>query len=76
MGVECISIKYSNASSNYSFLINVFFLLFFQIVEGYGQTECTAPITLTVQGDHVPEHVGPPIACNHVKVNILYLFSF
>lgn len=39
-----------------------------QIVEGYGQTECTAPVTLTVQGDHVPEHVGPPVACCKVKV--------
>lgn len=39
-----------------------------QIVEGYGQTECSAPITLTVQGDHVPEHVGPPVACCKVKV--------
>ncbi|XP_023717109.1 long-chain-fatty-acid--CoA ligase 5 isoform X5 [Cryptotermes secundus] len=38
------------------------------IVEGYGQTECCAPITLTVQGDHVPEHVGPPVACCCVKL--------
>jgi long-chain acyl-CoA synthetase len=38
------------------------------VCEGYGQTECTAPITLTVQGEHVPEHVGPPVACNGVKV--------
>lgn len=38
------------------------------VVEGYGQTECTAPITLTVQGDFVPEHVGPPVACNGIKL--------
>ncbi|KAK3921551.1 LOW QUALITY PROTEIN: Long-chain-fatty-acid--CoA ligase 5 [Frankliniella fusca] len=38
------------------------------VMEGYGQTECTAPITLTVQGDHVPEHVGPPVACCCVKL--------
>lgn len=38
------------------------------IVEGYGQTECTAPVTLTVQGDYVPEHVGPPVACCKVKL--------
>lgn len=38
------------------------------IVEGYGQTECTVPITLTVQGDSTPDHVGPPLACNGVKV--------
>lgn len=36
--------------------------------EGYGQTECTAPVTLTVQGDFVPEHVGPPVACNCIKL--------
>lgn len=38
------------------------------VVEGYGQTECTAPVTLTVQGDHVPEHVGPPVASCKVKL--------
>ncbi|XP_016922108.1 long-chain-fatty-acid--CoA ligase 1 isoform X2 [Apis cerana] len=38
------------------------------IVEGYGQTECCAPITLTVQGDHVPEHVGPPVPCCCIKL--------
>ncbi|XP_052890614.1 long-chain-fatty-acid--CoA ligase 1 isoform X1 [Anopheles moucheti] len=38
------------------------------ICEGYGQTECTAPITLTVQGDFVPGHVGPPVACNGIKL--------
>lgn len=47
------------------------------IVEGYGQTECTAPVTLTVQGDHVPEHVGPPVACCKVKVRIIsYYISY
>lgn len=39
------------------------------VVEGYGQTECTGAITLTVQGDHVPNHVGPPVSCNAVKVH-------
>jgi long-chain acyl-CoA synthetase len=38
------------------------------VVEGYGQTECVAAVTLTVQGDFVPEHVGPPIACAGIKV--------
>ncbi|XP_057321324.1 long-chain-fatty-acid--CoA ligase 5 isoform X2 [Microplitis mediator] len=38
------------------------------IVEGYGQTECCAPITLTIQGDYVPEHVGPPVACCCIKL--------
>lgn len=38
------------------------------VVEGYGQTECVAAVTLTVQGDHVPGHVGPPIACCCLKV--------
>nr|XP_029731299.1 long-chain-fatty-acid--CoA ligase 1-like isoform X1 [Aedes albopictus]XP_029731300.1 long-chain-fatty-acid--CoA ligase 1-like isoform X1 [Aedes albopictus] len=38
------------------------------ICEGYGQTECTAPITLTVQGDFVPGHVGPPVSCNSIKL--------
>lgn len=38
------------------------------IVEGYGQTECVAPTTLTVQGDSTPEHVGPPIPCCAIKL--------
>lgn len=44
-------------------------------MEGYGQTECTAPVTLTVQGDHVPEHVGPPVACCKVKVSYKFFNS-
>lgn len=44
------------------------------IVEGYGQTECTAPITLTIHGDSIPEHVGPPVACCCVKVLRFHLF--
>lgn len=38
------------------------------IVEGYGQTECVAPCTLTIPGDPQPDHVGPPIACNNIKL--------
>jgi len=38
------------------------------IVEGYGQTECVAPCTLTAPGDPQPDHVGPPIACNNIKL--------
>ncbi|XP_022695692.1 long-chain-fatty-acid--CoA ligase 5-like isoform X2 [Varroa jacobsoni] len=38
------------------------------IVEGYGQTECTAPCTLTLPGDTRAGHVGPPIGCCEVKV--------
>ncbi|XP_021955219.1 long-chain-fatty-acid--CoA ligase 1 isoform X2 [Folsomia candida] len=38
------------------------------VVEGYGQTECVAPCTLTIQGDVSPEHVGPPLACCCIKL--------
>ena len=38
------------------------------IVEGYGQTECVAPCTLTAQGDPQPDHVGPPLPCNNIKL--------
>jgi len=38
------------------------------IVEGYGQTECVAPCTLTAPGDPQPDHVGPPVACNNIKL--------
>ncbi|XP_064457794.1 long-chain-fatty-acid--CoA ligase 5-like isoform X2 [Ornithodoros turicata] len=41
------------------------------IVEGYGQTECTAPCTLTIPGDYDAGHVGPPIpACNIKLVDV------
>ena len=52
------------------------------IVEGYGLTECVAPACLTVQGDPSPDHVGPPLPCNNIKleawVNIVLgtLFPF
>ena len=38
------------------------------IVEGYGQTECAAPATLTVQGDPQCDQVGPPLPCNNLKL--------
>jgi len=38
------------------------------IVEGYGQTECVAPCTLTAPGDPQPDQVGPPLPCNNVKL--------
>lgn len=38
------------------------------ILEGYGQTECVAPCTLTLQGDHTAGHVGPPLACCSIKL--------
>lgn len=40
------------------------------VVEGYGQTECTAPISCTVQGDSDTEHVGPPVSCCCIKVKV------
>lgn len=41
---------------------------FLQVLEGYGQTECSAACTMTVPGDFNAGHVGPPIATNHVKL--------
>ncbi|XP_023346235.1 long-chain-fatty-acid--CoA ligase 1 [Eurytemora carolleeae] len=38
------------------------------IVEGYGQTECVAPCTLTAPGDPQPDQVGPPLPCNNIKL--------
>ena len=39
-----------------------------QVLEGYGQTECVAPCTLTLQGDARPDHVGPPLPCCDIKL--------
>lgn len=38
------------------------------IVEGYGQTECVGPCTLTLHGDSSVGHVGPPLPCCHIKL--------
>ncbi|GFQ88898.1 long-chain-fatty-acid--CoA ligase 1 [Trichonephila clavata] len=38
------------------------------IIEGYGQTECVAPSTMTLVGDYSVGHVGPPLPCCHVKL--------
>lgn len=43
---------------------------------GYGQTECVAAVTLTVQGDFRTDHVGPPIACCCLKVSISTSFVY
>ncbi|KNC98543.1 uncharacterized protein SPPG_06233 [Spizellomyces punctatus DAOM BR117] len=40
----------------------------FQISEGYGQTESTAGCGVTWPGDYTVGHVGPPIACQEVKL--------
>ncbi|XP_068596383.1 long-chain-fatty-acid--CoA ligase 1-like [Brachionichthys hirsutus] len=36
--------------------------------EGYGQTECTAGVTMTTPGDLTAGHVGAPMPCNVVKL--------
>lgn len=38
------------------------------VVEGYGQTECVAAATVTLEGDPIPGHVGIPIPCNIIKL--------
>eukprot|EP01134_Creolimax_fragrantissima_P002230 CFRG2230T1 len=38
------------------------------VVEGYGQTECSAASTVTIPGDHDLGHVGPPLPCNEIKL--------
>ncbi len=38
------------------------------MLEGYGQTECTAASCCTVAGDMSTGHVGPPLPCNYVKL--------
>lgn len=36
--------------------------------EGYGQTECVCPCTLTLPGDRGTGHVGPPLASAYIKL--------
>jgi long-chain acyl-CoA synthetase len=38
------------------------------VVEGYGQTECVAASTITLEGDSTPGHVGVPSPCNIIKL--------
>lgn len=38
------------------------------VLEGYGQTECSAICSLQVPGDGEIGNVGPPLRCNYVKL--------
>lgn len=38
------------------------------VLEGYGQTECAAVSTVSVEGDSSTGHVGAPIPCNRIKL--------
>nr|XP_060624391.1 long-chain-fatty-acid--CoA ligase 5-like [Anolis sagrei ordinatus]XP_060624392.1 long-chain-fatty-acid--CoA ligase 5-like [Anolis sagrei ordinatus]XP_060624393.1 long-chain-fatty-acid--CoA ligase 5-like [Anolis sagrei ordinatus] len=38
------------------------------VFEAYGQTECTAGCTFSLPGDWKTGHVGPPLACNIIKL--------
>uniref|UniRef100_A0A914WJJ4 long-chain-fatty-acid--CoA ligase n=1 Tax=Plectus sambesii TaxID=2011161 RepID=A0A914WJJ4_9BILA len=38
------------------------------VIEGYGQTECVAACTVTMEGDHTPGHVGMPSPCCAIKL--------
>eukprot|EP00731_Ephydatia_muelleri_P024784 Em0016g1055a len=38
------------------------------VMEGYGQTECTAAASVALVGDHESGHVGPPLTCNYIKL--------
>ncbi|PAA82161.1 hypothetical protein BOX15_Mlig017940g2 [Macrostomum lignano] len=38
------------------------------VFEGYGQTEATAAVTVTLPGEISVGHVGAPVPCNHVKL--------
>lgn len=38
------------------------------VIEGYGQTECVAASTITIEGDFMPGHVGIPAPCNAIKL--------
>ncbi|XP_053168201.1 long-chain-fatty-acid--CoA ligase 5 [Hemicordylus capensis] len=40
-----------------------------RIFEAYGQTECTAGCTFSLPGDWTTGHVGPPLACNIIKLD-------
>ena len=38
------------------------------VIEGYGQTETAAGVSLTAIDDHTVGHVGGPLACNEVRL--------
>ncbi|QOX82458.1 long-chain fatty acid--CoA ligase [Nanchangia anserum] len=39
-----------------------------EVTQGYGSTECTGPLTMAHRDDNVMGTVGPPLACNEVKL--------
>ncbi|KAF8374412.1 hypothetical protein PRIPAC_80841 [Pristionchus pacificus] len=38
------------------------------VIEGYGQTECVAAATVSMEGDSIPGHVGMPCPCVAIKL--------
>ncbi|GMR45720.1 hypothetical protein PMAYCL1PPCAC_15915 [Pristionchus mayeri] len=38
------------------------------VMEGYGQTECVAGASITMEGDATPGHVGMPVPCLAIKL--------
>lgn len=38
------------------------------VLEGYGQTECVCPCTVTLPGDHTAGHVGAPLPCSVIRL--------
>ncbi|KAI8849064.1 hypothetical protein BC829DRAFT_392780 [Chytridium lagenaria] len=47
-----------------------------QVVEGYGQTESTAGLTVSIQNDFDPSHVGFAVSCNEIKLVSLPEMSY
>uniref|UniRef100_A0A183CE50 long-chain-fatty-acid--CoA ligase n=1 Tax=Globodera pallida TaxID=36090 RepID=A0A183CE50_GLOPA len=38
------------------------------VVSSYGQTECVAAATISIEGDSIPDHVGVPAPCCAIKL--------
>ena len=38
------------------------------LLEGYGQTECSAACSITMIGDAQGGHVGSPLPCNNIRL--------
>ncbi|KAJ3095256.1 hypothetical protein HDU97_007115 [Phlyctochytrium planicorne] len=47
-----------------------------QVLEGYGQTESTAGLTVSIHNDYDPNHVGFAVSCNEIKLVSLPEMSY
>ena len=48
--------------------LHIIKVIHYQVVEAYGQAECSSCATISIPGDPNTGHVGVPLPCNIIKL--------